>query len=142
MKHPKIKYCICVVLSFLCSAVPPAVAVFQKFPMWEKTVSPAYTIGVGAVLAAIVLLICFRKTIIPVVKEKLGIKSVPPVVIWVVGLVAVVIFEKINTFMTDIKVVIFAGLIGSAVGWCFSLASAYFDKKVKEGQMNGNDQKP
>lgn len=132
MKRTKVKYWICVVLSFLFSAIPPVVAVAQKFPIWEKTVSPAYTVGVGLVMAAIVLLICFRKTIIPVVRDKLGIKSIPPVFIWVAGLALAVFFEKINTFMTDVKVVIFAGMIGSAIGWAFSFASAYYDKKVKE----------
>lgn len=140
MRKTKIKYWVCVALSFLFSAVPPVVAIFQKFPMWEKTVSPAYTVGVGAVIAVIVLLICFRKTIIPVVRDKLGIKSIPPVFIWIAGLVAVIFFEKIHTFMTDIKVVIFAGMIGSAIAWGFSFAAAYFDNKVKaEEKLNGND---
>ena len=139
MKKLKVKYWICVVLSFLFSAIPPIVAVAQKFPIWEKTVSPACTIGVGLLMIPIVFLICFRKTIVPVVMDKLGIKSIPPFFIWAAGLAIAVFFEKINTFMTDVKVVLFAGLIGSAIGWAFSFASAYYDKKIKEVRNNGGD---
>lgn len=140
MKKLKVKYWIFTILSFVLSAVPPVVAVLQKFPIWAEKINPTYTIGIGAVLAVIVILICFRKTLIPVIKEKIGIKSIPPVFIWVAGLATVIVFEKINTFMTDIKVVVFAGLVGSALGWICSFVSSFYDKKIKEvSGKNGSD---
>ena len=132
MRRPTLNYWICTVLSFAFSAGLPVVAIGQKFPIWNQTVSPAYTIGVGGVLTIIVCLVVFRKTLVPALMAKLGITSIPPVVIWVSALIVAEIVAKINTFMTDIKAVIFAGLAGAAFGWAFSLAAAYFNKKSKE----------
>ena len=139
MKSPKVKYWICVVLSFLFSAVPPVVAIAQKFPFWAMEVHPAYTAGASVIVAVIVVLVCFRKTLIPVIMDKLGIKSIPPVFVWALVLGAAIGLEKMIAIIPDIKIVAFAGLIGSAIGWAFSFASSYYDKKCKEAVTNGGN---
>lgn len=140
MKSAKSKYWLSIILSFLFSAGIPVVAIVKKFPLWKQTVSPAYTIGVGGVLVVIVLLLCLRKTVLPTIMAKLGITSTPSVVFWVGGWIVVEVVAKINTFMTDIKGIVLAGLFGSAVGWVFSLLASHYDKKSEsEVKTNGED---
>lgn len=139
MMSPRLKYWICIVLSFLCSAVPPVVQIAKKFPFWTEQVPPAYTIGSSAVVAILVVLVCFRKTLVPTIMDKLGIKSLPPVVAPALVLGVALWLEKMAAIIPDIKVVAFAWLFGSAVGWLFVLLSAYYDKQAqKEVKTNGN----
>ena len=139
MMRPRLKYWTCIVLSFLFSAVPPVVQIAKKFPMWSQLVPPAYTISTSAVVAILVVLVCFRKTLVPTIMDKLGIKSLPPVVAPAVVLGVALWLEKMAAIIPDIKVVAFAWLAGSAAGWFFSLASVYYDKKANdEVKTNGN----
>lgn len=131
-----LKYWTCILLSFGFAAGIPLVAVFKKFPLWREVASPALTIGAGGVIAIIVVALCFGKILFPAIKKKLGITSTPAVFFWLFGLIAVEILSRINTFMTDIKGVILAGLVGSAIGWVFSLASVHYDRKM-EAEKNG-----
>ena len=129
MTSPKFKYWLCIVAAFLCSTVPPVTVILQKFPVWAGDIPPANTVGAGVVFALATFVICFRKTIIPTVMDKLGIKAIPPVIVWVVVLAVAACLEKITTIITDFKVVAFAGLVGSVFGWLFTFLSAYYDKK-------------
>lgn len=136
---PRAKYWVCIVLSFFCSATPPVVQIAKKFPIWTELVSPAYTVSASAVVAILVALVCLRKTLVPAIIDKLGIKSIPPVVAPALVLVAALWLEKLTAIIPDIKAVALAWLFGSAIGWAFSLLSSYYDKQVqKEVKTNGN----
>lgn len=136
---PRAKYWVCIVLSFLCSAIPPVVQIAKKFPIWTEKVSPAYTVSTGAVVALLVAIVCLRKTLVPAIIDKLGIKSAPPIVAPAVGLVAALWLEKMAAIIPDIKVVTLAWLFGSALGWAFSGLSSYYDKQAQsEENNNGN----
>lgn len=139
MMSPRIKYWICIALSFLCSATPPVVQIAKKYPLWTEQVPPAYTVSTGAIVAIVVVLVCFRKTLVPTIMDKLGIKSIPPVVAPALVLVAALWLEKLTAIIPDIKAVALAWLFGSAIGWVFSLLSSYYDKQAqKEVKTNGN----
>ena len=132
------KYWLCIFFSFAFSAGVPIVAIVKKFPLWKQAASPALTVGAGGILAIIVLAICFRKTLLPTIKKKLGITSTPSVFLWLFGLMAVEFLSRINTFMVDIKGVIIAGIFGSAVGWAFSLMSVRYDNKLQAEKIESN----
>ena len=139
MKRTKVKYWLCVVLSFLFSAIPPVVQIIKKYPLWTEQVPPAYTVIAGAIVAIVVVLVCFRKTLVPTIIDKLDIKSIPPVVAPALVLVAALLLEKLTAIIPDIKAVALAWLFGSAIGWAFSLLSSYYDKQAqKEVKTNGN----
>ena len=123
------------IMSFVISAAVPIVVIWQKFPGWVHDV-PAYKqVGFGAILAVLVLVGTFHKTVFRTIREKLGITSVPPVIGWAVGWGVFEFLTRAVRFLVDMRVVCFAGLIGCAIGMACSAVSTWIypdGKKDKE----------
>ena len=121
--------------SILISCAFPIWAICEKFPLWTVEHGTNRTIGVGAILIAIVLLIIFRKTVFSFIKEKFNLKHTPPIVVWIVMLIVSYILVYIGDVMRDMATVFWMGLIGCAIGTVLTFISDRFkDKEVKPNE--------
>lgn len=116
------------VLSIIVSCALPIWAIFEKYPVWVETHGAGHTAGVGAILALIVLLIVFRKTVFDFIRDKFNLKHAPPIMVWLVLLVLTYMMVFIGNFMEDLTTVLWMGLIGCAVGTFLTYLSNKFGK--------------
>ena len=131
-KRNKILYWVFKVLSVVISCALPIWAIYERFPMWTESYGPARSIGTGAILVIIVVLIIFRKSVFDYIVEKLKLKHAPPMVIWLGLLLVSYILIYIAEFMKDLNTVLWMGLIGCAIGTLLTyIAEHRFGKKVK-----------
>lgn len=115
-KKRKTLYWVFKVLSVVVSCALPIFAICEKFPIWTDSHGASRSAGVGAILALIVLLIVFRKTVFAFILDKLKLKHAPPIVVWLVLLIISYVMVYIGNFMKDLTTVLWMGLIGCAVG--------------------------
>ena len=134
-KKHKILYWVFKVLSVLISCALPIWAIYERFPMWTETYGTGRSIGTGAILVIIVVLIIFRKSVFDYIVEKLKLNHAPPLVVWL-GLLAVsYILVYIAEFMRDLNTVLWMGLIGCAIGTVLTyIAEHCFRKKVEKDE--------
>jgi len=118
----------------LISCLLPIWAILEKFPVWTCSYGKVRSVGVGGILILIVLLVVFRKTILNFLVDKLKLKHAPPIVIWVVMLIASYILIFIGNFMQDLTTVFWMGLIGCAVGTVLTyIAESRFGEEKDNG---------
>lgn len=129
-KKRKAYYCLFKVLSILVSCAFPVWAIYEKFPLWRTTYGNTRSIGVGTILAIIVLAIIFRSTVFNFIKEKLKITHAPPLVVWLILLAISYVLVFIGQFMGDVVIVLWMGLIGCSIGTVLTLIAEHkFGKK-------------
>ena len=141
-KSKRIWYISLQIASFLISAGVPIVVIWQKFPNWVKCVPMYKQIGYGAVLAVLVLIGTFHKTVFRTIREKLGITSVPPVIGWAVAWGIFEFLTRAVKFLVDMRVVCFAGLIGCAIGMACSAISVMIYPKGKKEKKHEEPEEP
>lgn len=98
------------------SCLLPIWAIWEKFPMWTEGHGTGKSVGIGAILAIIVILIICRKAVFKFLNEKLKLNHAPPIIVWLVMLVISYILIFISNFLRDLTVVLWMGLIGCALG--------------------------
>ena len=98
------------------SCILPIWAILEKFPMWTNDHGTGKSIGIGAILAIIVILIICRKAVFKFLNDKLKLNHAPPIIVWLVMLVISYILIFISNFLRDLTVVLWMGLIGCALG--------------------------
>ena len=134
-KRNKILYWVFKVLSVVISCALPIWAIYERFPMWTESYGTGKSIGTGAILVIIVVLIIFRKSVFDYIVEKLKLRHAPPMVIWLGILVVSYILIYIAEFMRDLNTVLWMGLIGCAIGTLLTyIAEHRFGKKVKSDE--------
>lgn len=116
------------ILSVVVSCALPIWAIWEKFPMWTETHGTGHTVGVGTIIALIVLLIIFRRTVFDFIRDKLNLKHAPPIVVWIVLLIVSYLIIYIGNFMRDMTTVLWMGLIGCAIGTVLTHISNKFGK--------------
>lgn len=114
------------VLSIIVSCGLPIFAICEKFPIWTETHGASRSAGVGTILALIVLLIVFRKTVFDFIRDKFKLKHAPPIVVWFVLLIISYVMVYIGNFMRDMTTVLWMGLIGCSVGTFLTYLSNRF----------------
>ena len=120
------------VLSVIVSCALPIWAICEKFPIWTETHGASRSAGVGVVLAMIVILIVFRKTVFDFIRDKLKLKHAPPIVVWFVLLIISYVMVYIGNFMRDMTTVLWMGLIGCSVGTFLTYLSDKFGKVTSD----------
>ena len=94
----------------------PLWAIFEKFPMWTEGYGTGRSVGIGIILAMIVLLVIFKKTVFSFLKEKAKLDHAPPIVAWLIALVVCYVLIYICDFLRDLTIVLWMGLLGCALG--------------------------
>ena len=115
--------------SMLFSCGLPLFAIYEHFPLWAESHGSAHSLGSGAIIAGIVLLVIFRSTVFSYLKEKFEGKHAPPITIWAILLAVVYILIYINKFLIDLTTVLWMGLLGCAIGNALTYIA---DHKFKE----------
>jgi hypothetical protein len=117
-------------LGVVISCALPVWAICEKFPLWREDYGTDHTVGVGAILIAIVIAIITRKTIFKFFAERLKLKHAPPIFVWIVLLIISYVMIFIADFIVDLTVVLWMGILGCAIGTVFTyIAENHFGKK-------------
>lgn len=117
----------------------PLMAILEKFPLWAEGKVDAKKLGVGGVMAAIVLLVGLRHQIWPILKGKLHITSAWAIGIWAAFFGILLGIEKIVPLLPDLRSICIAGLSGTAVGQGLNTIAGILDptgKIIKEKDLN------
>ena len=118
-------------LSIIVSCAFPIWAICEKFPIWKEKTGVLYSIGIGAILILIVAAIIFRKTVFKFIEDKLKLQHAPPIAVWIGCIIASYILIYIGSFMSDLNIVFWMGLIGCAIGNVLTLISNRFAEEEK-----------
>ena len=134
LKNRKKFYWLFKSLGILISCLLPIWAIVEKFPVWTYSYGRVRSMGVGGILILIVLFAVFRKTIFKFLEEKLKLKHAPPIVIWILMLIASYILIFIANFMRDLTTVFWMGLVGCAIGTVLTyIAENRFGEEKDDG---------
>ena len=121
------------VLSIIISCALPIWAICEKYPLWETVYGATHSIGVGGILALIVIIIVFRKAVFRFIKDKLKITHAPPLAVWLILIALSYILVFIGQFMYDMVIILWMGFIGCAIGTFLTfIAENKFGKKENE----------
>lgn len=132
-KKRKTLYWFFKLFGILISCALPIWAICEKFPIWSEKHDTGYSIGVGAILILVVLLVIFRRTIFDYIREKVNLKHAPPLAVWIVMLILSYILVYLGNVVKDMTTVFWMGLIGCIVGNVLTyIAESRFAKKVNE----------
>lgn len=115
-RRHKLFYWLFKLLSIVVSCALPVWAICEKFPIWTFSYGTVRSVGVGGIFILIVMLVVFRKTVFKFIVDKLKLRHAPPLVIWLVMLIASYVLVYISNFMRDMTIVFWMGLIGCAIG--------------------------
>lgn len=117
--------------SYVCSIVPPCVAVGEYIPLWSTQVTSGedvvkYTFG-GLSLVGIIAAITMWRYL----KDKF--KSPSPLAIWLIASIAFVGLKQIIDVATVVSI---AGLAGCSAGTVlYKIADKYKERSVIDGQQ-------
>ena len=137
-KKHKAFYWLFKILGVIVSCALPIWAICEKFPIWTLSYGKTHSIGMGGILALIVMLIIFRKAVFNFFAEKLKLKHAPPLAVWLVLLIISYVLVYISNVMRDLTIVLWMGLIGSAIGTLLTfIAENHFKKEKDEDGNNG-----
>lgn len=118
----------------LISCLFPIWAICEKFPVWNTVYSTGRTVGVGAILILIVVVIVFRKAVFRFLAEKLKLTHTPPILIWLVMLIVSYVLMYLADFIRDLNTMLWMGLIGCAIGTLLTFIGEYFFGKKEENK--------
>ena len=125
------------VLSIIISCALPIWAICEKYPLWETVYGATHSIGVGGILALIVIIIVFRRAVFKFIKDKLKITHAPPLAVWLILIAMSYILVFIGQFMYDMVIILWMGFIGCAIGTFLTfIAENKFGKKENEDGKN------
>lgn len=134
-KKRKKLYWLFKVLSVIVSCALPIFAIWEKFPIWTYTHGTTRSVGVGGILALIVVLVVFRKAVFNFIRDKLKLRHAPPLAVWLVMLIISYILVYIGNFIKDLNTIFWMGLIGCAIGSVLTYIAEhrYGEKVEKDG---------
>jgi uncharacterized membrane protein YczE len=133
-KKRKLLYYAFKIASVLVSCLFPVIAIIERFPLWKVSHGRVLSIGTGGILAALVIIIVFRRTVFNFLRDKLNLKHAPPILIWGVLLALSYFMMYVSVILRDINIVFWMGLIGCGIGTVLTfVAENYFGKKDNNG---------
>ena len=140
----KIKYLCVKGTGIVVSAAIPVIAILKKLPLWRAEAGVTGTVGIGAVMAGIVVLITFKKTVFNYLKEKTGMNHTPPLLLWVGLRIGSLVLNSVADILSDMRAVFVAGVAGCAIGTVLNLIAENFlagaDSAVANYAEKGNEQ--
>ncbi len=121
------------IMSVLISCGLPIWAICEKFPIWTVKSGAGYSVGVGLIMIAIVLLIVFRRTVFRFARDHFNLKYAPPITVWLVLIVISYAMVYISNALSDMNVIFWMGFLGCAVGTLLTyIAENCFKKKEEQ----------
>lgn len=127
------------IFSVLIACALPVWAIVEKFPIWKTVYGKHHSVGVGAILVVIVVLIIFRNAVFNFLKEKLKITHAPPLAVWLILIAISYVLIFIGNFLKDLTIILWMGLIGCAIGTVLTyIAENAFGEKKKEKDNGQN----
>lgn len=118
------------IVGIIVSCALPIWAICEKFPIWTKKQDVGYSIGAGAILILVVILVVFRRTIFDYIREKINLRHAPPLAVWLVMLIFSYVLVYLGNVMEDMTTIFWCGLVGCAIGNVFTyIAESRFAKK-------------
>lgn len=134
-KKRKRSYWLFKILSVIVSCALPIWAIWEKFPIWTYTHGTTRSVGVGGILALIVVLVVFRKAVFNFIRDKLKLRHAPPLAVWLVMLIISYVLVYIGNFIKDLNTIFWMGLIGCAIGSVLTYIAEhrYGEKVEKDG---------
>lgn len=129
----KTLYIIYKIASIIVSIALPVWAICEKFPIWHDRNGTEYTIGVGVILIAFVVVVVFRKTVFDFLRDKLDLRHAPPVIIWCALTIASYVLVFLGDVMRDMSTVFIMGIVGSAIGTLLTYISNKYKKDEDDG---------
>ena len=137
-KNRKTYYWLFKILSIIISCAFPIWAIAEKYPLWETTCGTTHSIGVGGILALIVIIIVFRKAVFGFIRDRLKITHAPPLAVWLVLIATSYALVFIGQFIQDLVIVLWMGLIGSTIGTVLTFIAENKFCKKKENDDGQN----
>ena len=132
-KKRKVTYWILKVLSVLISCGLPIYAVCEHFPLWTVSYGTSRTVGAGAIISLVIVVIVFRKSVFEFMRDKMNLRHAPPLAVWIIMLIISYVLLYINQFICDLTTVFWFGLVGCAIGTALTfVAETFFGKKREE----------
>lgn len=135
-KKHKILYWVFKVGGVLVSCLFPMWTIFEKFPFWAERHGTGRSLGVGAIIALMVLAIIFRKSVFKFISDRLKLSHAPPLFAWFVLLIVSYVLIFIGNFLKDLTTVFWMGMIGCAIGTFLTFIGENFFRKKAEEKKN------
>lgn len=129
-KKSKLFYWLFKLGGVLISCVFPLWAISTKFPLWGTKSA----IGIGGILAVLVVFFIFRRSIFSFFRKKLNLVHAPPLVGWLVLLGVSYGFLYLSTFVEDIITVFWMGFIGCCIGTGLTFIAENIIRKGKDNE--------
>lgn len=136
-KKRKTLYWLFKISSIAVSCALPLLAIFEKYPLWNTEYGKAHSLGVGGILALIVITIVFRKAVFDFIRHKMKITHAPPLAVWLILIAISYVLVFIGQFMYDMVIVLWMGLIGCAIGTVLTYIAEHNFGKEDENGNNG-----
>lgn len=138
-RRNKLLYWAFKIVGIVLSCLFPIWAVCEKFPIWSVSYGTGRSVGVGAILILIVLLIIFRKSVFKFIADRFNLQHAPPLSVWLVLLIISYVLIYIGNFLKDLTTVLWMGMLGCAIGTFLTyIAENHFRKKEKNDDGHGN----
>lgn len=137
-KKRKAWYWIFKIFSVLIACAFPMWAICEKFPIWKTVYGKHHSIGVGAILGIIVIIIIFRQAVFKFLKEKLKITHAPPLAVWLILIAISYVLVFIGQFLQDVVIVLWMGFVGCIIGTVFTFIAEHKFGKKKEKDNGQN----
>lgn len=131
------------VLGFGSAVGIPVAVVLQKFPLWNvETNRPvdAKTLGVGGIMALLIVLVGCRRQLWPVIKDKMHITAVGALIFWGVAFALLLGVEKMIPLLPDLRTICIAGLAGTGIGQVLDTVAGNVDpaKGEKDSEVSSD----
>lgn len=117
------------ILGIVTSCALPIWTICDRFPLWTEDYGATRTVGIGAILIIIVLVIIFRKTVFDFIRDRYNLKHAPPLAVWFAMLIVSYILVYIGEVMRDMTSVFWMGFAGCGIGTFFTFVSEKFNDK-------------
>jgi hypothetical protein len=113
----------------LISCVLPIWAICEKFPLWTEEHGTGASIGIGAILILVVVLIIFKRTVFYFIRDHFDLKHAPPLTVWIVMIVLSYLLVYLGAIMKDMTTVFWMGFVGCCIGTALTYVSERFNPK-------------
>jgi hypothetical protein len=132
-KKRKLLYWLFKFTSVVISCAFPVWAVCNKFPLLTEGGAKT-TLGIGGVLAIVIVSSISRKTIFSFFKEKLNLVNAPPLVGWMVLLGMAYGFQYLTSFVAELITIFWMGFIGCCIGVALTFIAENIIRKDKDNE--------
>ncbi len=123
------------IAAFLAGALPPSIRALMLFPVWreERVIRIRAGFGAGVVIAILICVFVFRKTILATVKRNVGVL---PLLVSLTFYMVFLGLRKMGPYIPRLEEVAFWAILGCLLSWVFSALAYHF--RMKGGSCNGN----